>query len=89
VDTSQIPAANERTRVAKQERLISLVNQMQQVQQALIDARSPQDRTMKQRQSDSTSDQIDALVYELYDVSDVAVKRIEETVAKVVVQQTS
>jgi type I restriction-modification system DNA methylase subunit len=78
----QIPAANERARVAKQERLSSLVNQMQQVQQELANARSPQDRTMKQRQSDSTSDQIDALVYELYDVSDDEIKRIEETVAR-------
>ncbi|MBN1660138.1 MAG: Eco57I restriction-modification methylase domain-containing protein [Anaerolineae bacterium] len=55
--------------VARHNRLVALVEHMLDLHQKLTAATIPADRTLYQRQIDATERQIDALVYELYDLT--------------------
>jgi hypothetical protein len=52
--------------VARHDRMLSLVDQMLALHKQLPDARAPHEQTALQRRIEATDHQIDALVYELY-----------------------
>ncbi|MBM3189596.1 MAG: hypothetical protein FJZ90_12835 [Chloroflexi bacterium] len=49
--------------------MIALVERMLALHKELAAARTPHDKTLLQRQIEATDRQIDALVYELYDLT--------------------
>jgi len=55
--------------VARHDRMIALVERMLALHKELAAARTPHDKTLLQRQIEATDRQIDALVYELYDLT--------------------
>jgi type II restriction/modification system DNA methylase subunit YeeA len=57
--------------------MISLVDQMQSLHKKLQEARIPHEQTALQRQIEATDRQIDALVYELYGLTEEEIKIIE------------
>lgn len=63
---------------ARHDRMVFLVNQMLELHKRLQSVKSDHDRTLYQRQIDATDKQIDALVYELYGLSDDEIKIVEE-----------
>jgi type I restriction-modification system DNA methylase subunit len=64
--------------VAKHDRMITLVEQMLQLHKDNETAKTPQDKELIQRQIDATDKQIDALVYELYGLSEDEIRIIED-----------
>jgi len=58
-------------------RMVSLVDQMLALHKQLHEARTPQDQTRLQRQIEATDRQIDALVYELYWLTEEEIKIVE------------
>jgi len=69
---------NNKYDVAKHDRMVSLVEQMLDLQKALTLTKTPDEKTRLQRQIDSTDSQIDKLVYELYGLTDEEIRTIEE-----------
>ncbi|ODS34438.1 MAG: hypothetical protein SCARUB_00449 [Candidatus Scalindua rubra] len=59
------------------EKMISLVNQMQDFHKQLAQAKLPQKKTVPKRQIEATDRQIDELVYELYNLTDEEIKIVE------------
>jgi len=65
--------------VVRHDRMIFLVDQMLSLHKQLKEARTPQDQTRLQRQIEATDHQIDALVYELYRLTEEEIKIVEGT----------
>ena len=65
--------------VARNDRMVSLVDQMLSLHKQLQEARTPHDQTAFQRQIEATDRQIDALVYELYGLTEEEIKIVEES----------
>jgi len=63
--------------VARHNRMISLVEQMLSLHKQLPQARMPHEQTALQRQIEATDNQIDALVYELYGLTEEEIKIVE------------
>jgi hypothetical protein len=61
----------------KHDRLVRLVEAMLQLHPRLAAAQTAHDREMIQRQIDATDKQIDALVYQLYGLTDEEIKIVE------------
>lgn len=66
--------------VAQHDRMVSLVENMLTLHQQHAAARTADEKTMLQRQIDTTDAQIDTLVYELYDLTEEEIKIVEESV---------
>lgn len=62
---------------ARHDRMVTLVEGMLDLHKRLPAARTPQDRALLQRQIEATDRQIDALVYELYDLTDEEIRIVE------------
>jgi hypothetical protein len=60
-----------------QDRMIHLVDQMLALHKNLAAARTPQEKEMIQREIESTDRQIDALVYELYGLTEEEIRIVE------------
>jgi hypothetical protein len=58
-------------------RLINAVERMLDLQKQLPEARTPHEQTSLQRQIEATDRQIDALVYELYGLTEEEIRIIE------------
>ncbi|GAF76589.1 unnamed protein product, partial [marine sediment metagenome] len=67
-----------RTDKTRHDRMVELVQGMLSLHKQLAAARTPQDKTVIQRQIGATDRQIDRLVYELYDLTDEEVAIVEE-----------
>jgi adenine-specific DNA-methyltransferase len=65
--------------LAIQPRMIELVNQTQIASKQLIEARTSHEQTLLQRQIEATDEQIDALVYELYGLTEEEIRIVEGT----------
>ena len=63
--------------VTRHDRIISLVDSMLSFNKQLLEARTPHEQITLQRQIEATDDQIDALVYELYGLTDEEIKIVE------------
>ena len=63
--------------VARHDRMVSLVERMLELHKRLASARASADREMYQRQIEATDRQIDALVYELYGLTEDEIKIVE------------
>jgi ADP-heptose:LPS heptosyltransferase len=63
--------------VARHDRMVALVTQMLELHKRLPSARTENDRQLVQRQIDATDKQIDALVYELYGLTDDEIALVE------------
>ncbi len=63
--------------VARHDRMVSLVTQMLDLHARLAAESVPQEKTALQRRIDQTDRQIDALVYELYGLTDAEIKVVE------------
>ncbi len=59
-------------------RIVALVNQMLSLHKQLTDAKTDHERTVFQRQIDTTDHQIDQLVYDLYGLTVEEIKIVEE-----------
>ena len=63
---------------ALHDRIVALVDQMITFHKQLKEARTPHEQTVFQRQIEATDEQIDALVYELYGLTDEEIRIVEE-----------
>lgn len=63
---------------AKHDKMVNIVEKMLQLHKDIDKSRTPGDKEFIQRQIDATDKQIDALVYELYGLSDDEIKIIED-----------
>ena len=63
--------------VARHDRMVSLVEQMLALHKQLPEARTPHEKTALQRQIEATDGQIDALVYELYGLTEEEIRIVE------------
>ena len=63
--------------VARHDRMVSLVDQMLSFHKQLQEARTPHEKTALQRQIEATDGQIDALVYELYGLTEEEIRIVE------------
>ena len=63
--------------VARHDQMVSLVDQMLELNKKLAESKMPQATEMLKRQIDATDRQIDDLVYKLYDLTDEEIKIIE------------
>ena len=61
----------------RHDRMVSLVDQMLSLNKQLHEARTPHEQTSLQRQIEATDGQIDALVYELYGLTEEEIKIVE------------
>jgi len=66
----------------KHDHLVSVVDQMLEVQKKYHTARTDNDKTMYKREIDRIDNDIDQLVYKLYDLTDEEIKIIEEGTKK-------
>ncbi|MEI6046613.1 MAG: Eco57I restriction-modification methylase domain-containing protein, partial [Chloroflexota bacterium] len=62
---------------ARHDQVVILVENMLDLHKRIATARTTQEKTMLQRQIDATDQQIDRLVYELYDLTDEEIKLVE------------
>ncbi len=62
---------------ARHDRMVSLVDQMLSLHKQLHEARTPHEQTALQRQIEAIDGQIDALVYELYGLTEEEIKIVE------------
>ncbi|KAF5051918.1 Type IIS restriction enzyme Eco57I [anaerobic digester metagenome] len=62
------------------EQMVKLVEQMLKLHKDNETTRTPQDRELIKRQIDATDKQIDALVYELYGLTDEEIKIVEDNI---------
>jgi len=65
--------------VARHDHMVSLVDQMLSLHKQIHEARTPHEQTAFQRQIEATDHQIDALVYELYGLTEEEIKIVEKT----------
>jgi hypothetical protein len=63
---------------ARHDQMVTLVQQMLELHKRQQAAKTDQDRQLYQRQIDATDKQIDALVYELYDLTSDEIRIVEE-----------
>jgi hypothetical protein len=63
--------------IAAHDRMVKLVDTMLQLHPRLAAAKSAHDRDLIQRQIDATDRQIDALVYQLYSLTEEEIKLVE------------
>jgi hypothetical protein len=63
--------------ITYQTRMVSLVDQMLSLHKQLKEARTPHEQTGLQRQIEATDEQIDALVYELYGLTEEEIRIVE------------
>ena len=63
----------------RHDRMVSLVDRMLALHKQLQEARTPHDKIALQRQIEATDRQIDALVYELYGLTEEEIEIVEET----------
>ncbi|MBN1889609.1 MAG: hypothetical protein JW850_16555 [Thermoflexales bacterium] len=66
--------------VARHDQMVQLVERMLDLHKRLAAAQSPHDKTQLQRQIEATDKQIDALVYELYGLTDEEIRIVEGAV---------
>jgi hypothetical protein len=66
------------TEITRHTKMVNLVKRMLDLQQDLFNASIPEDQLMYQRQIEATDRQIDALVYELYELTDEEIQIVEE-----------
>jgi predicted nucleic acid-binding Zn-ribbon protein len=59
--------------------MVSLVERMLDLHKQLAATKGEHERTMLQRQIEATDQQIDALVYELYGLTEEEIRIVEET----------
>ncbi len=64
--------------VARHDSLVSLVERMLALHKQLPEAATPHERTALQRQIEATDGQIDALVYELYGLTEEEIGIVED-----------
>ncbi|MGB7571233.1 MAG: hypothetical protein WBL87_05700 [Methanothrix sp.] len=57
--------------------MVTLVDQMLSLHKQLQEARTPHEQTSLQRQIEATDSQIDALVYELYGLTEEEIRIVE------------
>ncbi len=62
---------------ARHDRMVEMVGQMLELHRQLASTRTAQERTMLQRRIDATDARIDALVYQLYDLTAEEIKIVE------------
>lgn len=67
--------------VARHDQMVSLVNQMLELNKKLAESKVPQTKEMLRRQIESTDRQIDDLVYKLYDLTDEEIKIVTDGAA--------
>ena len=60
--------------------MVGLVETMLELKKRLNAAQTPHEKSLIQRQIDSTDRQIDKLVYELYELTEEEIKIVEEAV---------
>jgi hypothetical protein len=65
--------------VARHDRMVSMVGQMLTLNKQLQEAKTPHEKTALQRQIEATDRQIDALVYELYGLTEEEIRIVEGT----------
>jgi len=65
--------------VARHDRIVTLVDRMLSLNKQLQEASTPHVRTALQRQIEATDSQIDALVYELYELTEDEIRIVEGT----------
>ena len=65
---------------AQHDKIVELVEQMLDLYKKLSEAKEPQLHNMLQRQIETTDNQIDRLVYRLYDLTEDEIKIVEEAV---------
>jgi hypothetical protein len=63
---------------AQHDQLVRLVETMLRLRKSLAGAKTPTERAALERQIAATDGQIDALVYELYGLTDAEIKIVEE-----------
>jgi hypothetical protein len=63
--------------ITRHEQMVALVEQMLDLHKKLAEASIPADRRLYERQIETTDRQIDALVYELYGLSDEEIRIVE------------
>jgi len=63
---------------AHHDRMVKLVESMLKLHEKLQAAKADHDKKLIQRQIDATDNQIDQLVYELYDLTDKEIRIVEE-----------
>ena len=82
-DIKQLPIRNidfsDRVDKARHDQMIDLVENMLTLHKNLGEAKVPQTKTVLQRQIDTTDQQIDQLVYELYGLTKKEIKIVEES----------
>jgi hypothetical protein len=71
--------SSDSTDVKRYDKMVSLVEQMLELNKKLAGIKNPNERTRLQRQIDSTDGQIDQLVYELYGLTEDEIKIVEES----------
>ena len=64
---------------AMHDRMVTFVEKIQSLHKQLPLAKTDQEKTVLQRQIDTTDHQIDQLVYELYELTEEEIKLVEET----------
>jgi hypothetical protein len=78
---SQIPISvidfSDPADVAHHDRMVSLVDRMLALHKQLQDVRTPHEKIAIQRQIEATDRQIDALVYELYGLTEEEIRIVE------------
>ncbi len=71
---------NNRLDLTRHERMVSLVEQMLSLHKQLQEARTPHEQTALQRQIEATDEQINALVYKLYGLTNEEIKVVEKAI---------
>jgi hypothetical protein len=64
--------------VARHDRMVELVERMLSLHERLAEAKIEQERSIIQHQIDTTDEQIDQLVYGLYDLTDEEIEIVEQ-----------
>jgi methylase of polypeptide subunit release factors len=67
------------TDTTRHDKMVTLVETMIELHKSLAAARTPTEKQILQRQIDTTDSQIDALVYDLYDLTDDEIRIVEES----------
>jgi len=62
---------------SRHDRMVVMVEEMLKLHKQLPEAKTEQEKTVIQRQIDATDKQIDALVYELYGLTEEEIKIVE------------
>jgi len=65
--------------VARHDQMVELVNRMLELNKKLAETKTGHEKTLLQRQAETTDRQIDRLVYELYDLTEEEIKIVEDS----------